>query len=436
MSGGAPATTQRRDVGLAGVVMFGTGTAIGVSIFTVLQPAAIVAGSGLLLALLLAAVPMLVFAITYSYLGSAVPVSGASYEWPRRFLHPFVGFLISWLRILSSVGALTVLGKILVSYLGMVAELPVKPTMAVLLTVIFMLNYIGVSVAARAQNLLMVLLLAVFGAFVACGLPKADVSVLTQALAAEPLAVLAAAPLMISLFLGIESAVEIGEEVRNPGRNIPLGIALAIGLTALVYGLVSFTALGTLGAERLSSSSAPLLEAAQLSLGPWAMPVIVAAAAVAILTSMNAIALTFSRSLLAMGRAGAFPKILSRIHPRFATPHCAVVAAYMLAMTGLLMPSSLVFLLLAVNIPTMLKYVACSLSAVQVAKKHPDLHARSALGLSPRTAALIGYLATACGLAIIAVGFQADWRPYALVAGWAVVGIVFWAVRRRFVQVV
>lgn len=422
----------RRDVGLAGVVMFGTGTAIGVSIFTVLQPAASVAGSGLLLALLLAAVPMLLFAVTYAYLGSAVPVSGASYEWPRRYLHPFAGFLISWLRILSNVGALTVLAQILVSYVGMVVPLPLKPTMAVLLTLVFALNYIGVSVAAKVQNLLMVLLLAVFGVFVAGGLPQTDTTVLMQALEAQPLAVLAAVPLMISLFLGIESAVEIGEEVRNPRRNIPLGIALAIGLTALVYGLVAVTALGALGVEGLASSTAPLLEAAKGTLGTWAMPVIVAAAGVAILTSMNSIALTFSRSLLAMGRTGAFPVALGSIHPRFATPHRAIAVGYALAMTGLLMPSSLIFLLLAVNVPTMLKYVACSLSAVRVAKVHPEIHMRSSLGLSRRAVVLSGYLAAGCGAAIIAAGFQADWRPYALVAGWAGVGVVFWAVRRRF----
>lgn len=421
----------RRDVGLAGVVMFGTGTAIGVSIFTVLQPAAAVAGNGLLLALLLAAAPMLLFAVTYAYLGSAVPVSGASYEWPRRFLHPFAGFLISWLRILSNVGALTVLAMILVSYVGMAVALPLKPMMAALLTFVFALNYVGVSVAAKAQNLLMFLLLVVFGVFVAGGLPQIDATVVATALAAEPLAVLAAVPLMISLFLGIESAVEIGEEVRNPRRNIPLGIALAIGLTALVYGLVSFTALGALGIEALSASSAPLLEAANVVLGSWAMPVIVAAAAVAILTSMNAIALTFSRSLLAMGRTGAFPKALRAIHPRFGTPHRAVLAGYALALTGLLMPSSLIFLLLAVNVPTMLKYVACSLAAARVARSHPDIHARNALGIGRNAAMWSGLLAAVCGLGIIAVGFQADWRPYALVAGWAAVGVAFWAVRRR-----
>ena len=122
-----PSPQLRRNVGLTGVVMFGAGTAIGVSIFSVLQPAAQVAGSGLLIAVLISALPMVLFAICYAYLGSALPISGASYEWPRRFLHPFVGFAIAWLRILSNVGAAVVLAQVLVSYLAMVVALPVKP---------------------------------------------------------------------------------------------------------------------------------------------------------------------------------------------------------------------------------------------------------------------------------------------------------------------
>jgi APA family basic amino acid/polyamine antiporter len=78
----------KKRVGLVGVIMLGAGTAIGVSIFSVLSPAAKVAGSGLLVTVVLAAFPMVLFAVIYSFLSSALPKSGASYEWPRRFLHP------------------------------------------------------------------------------------------------------------------------------------------------------------------------------------------------------------------------------------------------------------------------------------------------------------------------------------------------------------
>lgn len=427
----AKGATLRKSVGLVGVVTFGAGTAIGVSIFSILQPTAQVAGSGLLAAIGVAALPMLVFAVAYAYLGSALPISGASYEWPKRFIHPGVGFIIAWLRIVSNVGALTILSQVMISYLGMVVPVPLKLGMAVTITAVFALNYVGVSVAARVQAQLMALLLIILAVFVATGLPHFDGALVGNPLDTPPLAILAVVPLMISLFLGIESAVEIGEEVRDAERNVPLGIALAIGLTALVYGLVAVTALGLVGPEALAKSTAPLLDAARVPLGDLAVPLIVGAACFSIVKSMNAAALTFSRSLFAMGRNGALPQAIGAIHPRFGTPHRAILFGYVCAMSGLLMPPSLIFLLLAVNVPTMLKYMACSYSATVVARHHPDIHARSALRLSRRTVVAVGYAGVVCALLVGVFGVEADPRPYLLVGCWLVVGLVYWFAKGR-----
>lgn len=418
-------------VGLTGVVMFGAGSAIGVSIFSVLQPAAQVAGSGLLVAILIAALPMVLFAICYAYLGSALPVSGASYEWPRRFLHPAIGFLIAWLRILSNVGALVVLAQVLVNYLGMIVALPMKPAMAVAITAMFGLNYFGVAVAARVQLVLMLSLLVVLALFVAAGAPHMRIDLIGSPTGVGWLAIAAAVPLMISLFLGIESAVEIGEEVKDARRVIPIGISIAIVLTAVVYAAVAITALGLVGPAALARSGAPLLDAARVPLGALAAPLIVGAATVSILKSMNATALTFSRTLMAMARAGALPEVLARVHPRHATPHTAILCGYVCAMLGLLLPSSLVFLLLAINIPTMLKYLACSLCAVRVARDFPELHAAAHFSLRPMAIRWIGIAAALCALAIILAGIEADWRPYLLVGGWLVVGLAYWLIRAR-----
>ncbi len=416
-----------KSVGLVGVVTFGAGTAIGVSIFTILGPTAQVAGAGLLPAIGLAALPMLIFALAYAYLGSALPVSGASYEWPRRFIHPAVGFLIAWMRIVANVGAMAILSQVLVGYLGMVVPLPPLPAMAALITLVFALNYRGVALAAKAQTALMALLLVVLTLLVALGLPHVRVATMGAPLSVPLPQVLAAVPLMISLFLGIESAVEIGEEVRNPARTMPLGIALAIALTALVYGAVAATALGLVGPAGWAASKAPLLDAARVVMGsPAATILIVGAATLSIVKSMNALALTFSRSLFAMGRSGALPTALGRVHPRFATPHVAVLLAWACAMAGMLLPQSLVFLLLAVNLPTMLKYAACSWSATVVARHHPEIHARAALGMAPATVTLIGLAGVVAALAIAAFGVEADPRPYLLVGGWLVLGLAWW----------
>ncbi len=421
----------KRRVGLTGVVMFGAGTAIGVSIFSVLAPAAKAAGSGLLIAVGIAALPMVLFAILYSFLSSALPKSGASYEWPRRFVHPAVGFLIAWLRILSNVGAIVVLAMVLVSYLSSVVPLPLKPTMAAIITLVFLLNFLGVAVAARVQTLLMLALLVALALFVWYGAPHVSAAVVGPLTARGWLAIATAVPLMISLFLGIESAAEIGEEVQNAERTIPRGIALAILLTSVVYIAISATALGLIGPARLAASKAPLLEAARVSMGALAAPVILSAAVVSILKTLNATTLVFSRAIFAMGRSGALPTMYGRIHPRFGTPHVALAACYAAALLGLLMPSSLTFLLLAVNIPTMLKYMSSSLSAVNIARHHPEIYEKAVFRPSRGTVIVLGVLGILAGTAILIAGLGADLRPYELIGAWAVIGLLYWAVDAR-----
>lgn len=427
----APPPALKRQVGLAGVVMFGAGTAIGVSIFSVLAPAAKATGSGLLVAVLIASLPMILFATIYAFLSSALPKSGASYEWPRQFIHPAVGFLIAWLRVLSNVGAIVVLAMVLVNYLQAVVGLPLKPTMAAIITAIFFLNYLGVSVAARAQMAMMLVLLAALSLFVAYGLPLVSVATIGPLTATGWGAIATAVPLMISLFLGIESAAEIGEEVRAAEHTIPRGIALAVLLTAVVYVAVSATALGLIGPDKLAASTAPLLEAAKTSMGSLAAPVILTAAVVSILKTLNATALVFSRAIFAMGRAGALPSALGDIHPRFGAPHKALLLAWIAAMLGLLLPSSLTFLLLAVNIPTMLKYMSSSLSAVQIARHHPDIHASARFRPSRNAVIALGIAGIIAGLLILIAGIGADWRPYALIGGWAVMGLLYWSIDSR-----
>lgn len=417
-------------VGLLGVVMFGAGTAIGVSIFSVLGPAAKIAGTGLLVSMLLAALPMLPFALVYAYLSSALPKSGASYEWPARFVHPLFGFMIAWLRILGSAGVIVTLATVLVNYLHRVWPIPETLTKAVVISAIFAVNVLGIRVAAGLQTVMMIVLLGSMAVFTGTGAPLADWSRLEQPLAAGWPAIFAAVPLMITLFLGIESATEIGEEVKDARRTIPRGIALAVTLTAVVYGAVAAVSLALVGPETLGASSAPLLEAARLPLGPLAEPLIVGAAVFAVLKTLNATVMIFSRYLFAMGRGGVLPTAFARLHPTWGTPVGALGAAWLVAMLGLLLPSNLVFLLLAVNIPTMLKYLSSCLSAVRVVKHHPQLHAASQLGLSARTVRICGWLGMLAAAAIVVAGLKADAGPYLLVGAWGVAGLIYWHLRK------
>src|SRR5262245_44501207 len=144
------------------VISIGVGSAIGVSIFSIMAPAAKLAGAGMLPALALAAIPMTVFAVVYAFMGSTVPRSGASFEWPARFIHPFVGCMVAWLRGVGNTGALILLTQVLVSYVSRAIPIPQKPSMLVLLVVFFLANYFGVRIAAGVERVFVFIKLAAF----------------------------------------------------------------------------------------------------------------------------------------------------------------------------------------------------------------------------------------------------------------------------------
>ena len=421
----------KQGVSLWGIVSLGSGTAIGVAIFSILAPGANLAGPGMLLSMLIAIVPMVLFAITYAFMGSAAPVSGASYEWSRRFIHPFVGFIIGWLRIAGSTSAVVLYAMVLVQYWSMVVDLPAKPAMVGILAVFWIMNTLGVSIVARGQNLMVFVLLATCLVLVASAFPRGEAANFTPLLPHGWSGVFAAVALMVSLFLGIEAATEVGEEIKDARRAIPLGIGLSILLTAAFYFSVAISAISVLGGDTLAHSEAPLLDMAKVTLGDFGQPVILVSATVAIGTSLNAIMLIFSRSLFAMGRTAVLPAALARVHPRWGTPYVATTVVFVLCALGVLMPLNLVFLFLAVTIPTLLKYGATSFAATRVVRHHPGLYEAASFKLTPRLMQAWAWLGVLCALVVIALGFQADWRPYAVLAVWFVLGVAWYMLRQR-----
>lgn len=421
----------RQSIGLWGVVSLGLGTAVGVSIFSAIAPSAGLAGPAMLLSVLVAALPMYLIAVSYAFLGSAVPVSGASFVWPARFLHPALGFFIAWMRIVANMGAMVVLALVLIRYVSMLVPVPEKPAMFAVLVLALLANLFGVRSAARTQTVMIALLIALFATFVVWGSFTVEPGNFEPFAPGGASGVLAAAPLLMGLFFGLEAATEAGGEIADSRRSIPLGIALSIGTATVLYLAVSFVALGILGSSALAASEAPILDAAQAFMGPVAVPVIVLAAVVAIGTSLNAIFTLFSRSLMAMGQAGALPQAFARVHPRWRVPHIALLAVFALGCAGLFLPMELTFLFLAVNIPNLVKYGSICLAAAKVARNHPDIYEAASFRPSRGRMIALGNIGAACAAALVFTGLEADWRPYALLLVWAGLGGIWYALRRN-----
>jgi amino acid transporter len=130
--------------------------------------------------------------------------------------------------------------------------------------------------------------------------------------------------LLFFTFGGSETALNISGEIKNPGKTIPRGIFMGIAGILVIYLLLQFVATGVLGAELALYKEAPLAETAVHLIGPIGGTILIATAVISMYGVVGGDILATSRLPFAASVDGFLPKALSRIHPRFKSPHIAI----------------------------------------------------------------------------------------------------------------
>jgi APA family basic amino acid/polyamine antiporter len=184
-----------------------------------------------------------------------------------------------------------------------------------------------------------------------------------------------------------------------------------------------------LGPDVLASSPAALLDLARRTPGPAGAPLFAAAGALAIGTTINALFMILARLLMAMGRSGVLPSALAIVHPRRGTPWVATTVTLALCLGGMFMPADLVFLLLGINIPNLLRYGVTCIAAVRAMHIDPDFHARAAVRLPPRWIRNLCWVGAVLAVALMVLGGAADWRPMLALGAWSAIGAGYYLLR-------
>ncbi|WP_432166127.1 APC family permease [Streptomyces sp. bgisy031] len=324
---GAPtgAGAMKRRLGVFDAVVIGLGSMIGAGIFAALGPAAGAAGSGLLLALALAAVVAYCNATSSARLAALYPQSGGTYVYGRERLGDFWGYLAGWAFVVGKTASCAAMAITVGAYLWPGQTHTVAVAAVVALTAV---NYAGVHKSALLTRVIVAIVLAVLAAVAVTALAfaGADTSRLDIGADATVDGVLQAAGLLFFAFAGYARIATLGEEVRDPGRTIPRAIPIALGITLGVYALVAVAVLTVLGPVALADATAPLSDAVRAAGAGWLVPMVRAGGAVAALGSLLALILGVSRTTLAMARDRHLPHTLSAIHPRHGVPHRAELA--------------------------------------------------------------------------------------------------------------
>jgi amino acid transporter/mannitol/fructose-specific phosphotransferase system IIA component (Ntr-type) len=319
----------KRDLGFLDVFCIAAGAMVSSGLFVLPAILFTRVGPGAILCYLVASILVIPALLTKVELSTALPKACGDYFHIDRSIGPtfgMLGGLAAW-AALSFKTAFALIG------LGAFARL-VAPGLsglqmrlvAVAFCVVFTaLNVWGAKHAGKLQVVVVALLLALLGGYVALGFGKTEAARYTPLLPHGPMQILLGAAMAFVSFGGITKVASVAEEVKNPGRNLPLGMIAAYVVVSLFYLAVVFVTVGVVPAERLGPSLTPIADGGQAIWPTVGLVAMSLAAVLAFVSTGNAGILAASRSPLAMSRDGLLPAWFSRVNESRGTPHWAIV---------------------------------------------------------------------------------------------------------------
>ncbi len=313
---------------------------IGAGIFVLPGVAAAEAGPAVALAFVLGGCISLLTAISASELGTAMPRAGGSYFFINHALGPMFGCIAGWgnwmgLAFASAFYALG-FGSYVSSFAGMEPDAPINLLVtSIEASQVFGLaagalfigvNYAGAKETGRLQNIIVITLVAILAVFMTAGIMQADMSTLRPLAPMGWGAIFPATALVFVSFLGFAQITTVAEEIKNPGKNLPIAVIGSVVIVTVIYAVVMLVLMGVINWDKLASfGDTAVVEVAAIVLGTVGVVMLTAGGLLATASSANASILASSRINFAMGRDKLVHGWLNAIHEKFKTPSRSIL---------------------------------------------------------------------------------------------------------------
>ncbi len=328
----------KKEIGLLGVYAIATGTTISGGFFLLPGIAAQQVGAAVILTYLLATIPLIPAMFSMIELATAMPRAGGVYFFLDRTLGPLwgtVGGIGTWLALILKVSfALVGMGAYISLFFPDISIRPIAVSIAVILAI---LNYFGAKKTGNLQVFLLFGILSVLIIFIGFGLPEINISHFAGIWDKDVSSIFATTGMVYISYVGITKVASLSEEVKNPERNLPLGIILAFVTSIIIYALGITIMIGVLPLSDLTSSLTPVADTAKVLYGKTGVILVSIAALFSFISVANAGTLSASRYPLAMSRDQLVSQKFERLNKNS-------VPVYALIITVLIILAVLIFL--------------------------------------------------------------------------------------------
>lgn len=426
-------TMNARDL-----MAIGIGTVIGTGIF--ILPGTIAAkqaGPGVSLSFLLSAIVCAFAAMCYAEFASALPVAGSAYSYGNVVFGEFFGWLLGWALILEYMLAVASVSTGWAAYFNSFIESfglkiphalsgPFDPAhgtyinivaVVIVLLITVMLSR-GLQSSVRVNNIAVVIKVAIILIFIVAGLFFIKPKNYHPFLPYHMSGVIHGATIGFFAYLGFDCVSSSAAEVKNPKRNMPLGIIGTLGIVTLLYMGVAIVLTGMVKYTRLDVAN-PVSYALQLVHQNWLAELLSIGALVGMFTMMVAMIYSSSRLIYAIGRDGLLPAFLGKLDKKSHSPQVAlwIVAVIIAAMGGLVLLDQLTSL---VNIGTLFAFTLVSFGIIPL-RRRKDIGNRGGFKVP-----LYPFIPILSGLLCLAMMTQLQLETYIGAGIWFILGIIIY----------
>ncbi len=364
----------RREIGVRALTLAILNIIVGTGIFVLPALIAETLGSASIIAYILCGVLISLIALCFAEAGSKVTVTGGAYAYIEAAFGPFAGFLANYMFWFSCVFADAAVANGLFDTLKLI--LPPFADGEFFRIVFFALLF-GVMTTINitsVKNGIRFIELAAFGKliplilFVLIGFSAVSIKNLAWTSMPSLTGIGSASLLLFFAFIGMETPVTNGGEIKNPQRTIPRAIFFGILLVLILYIAIQLITQGVLGNSILQNKTAPLAAAAGIIFGKAGATIILAATIISMLGYIGGEILSIPRILYAGARNRQLPKIFSTVHPKFQTPVYAILIyaflSFVISVSGQLQQ-----LIIISSASMLLIYLGVVLSTIKLRKK-------------------------------------------------------------------
>ena len=324
------------------IVALSVNDVIGSGVYLILPVAAAqLLGPASVWAILAAGFAVLLLVLCFAEASSLFDRPGGAIVYTRAAFGDFVGFEVgwmTWIARISSIAGLSVFFARAVGYLWPAARSGVGRYATIVLPLLMLtgINVRGVKSGARTAVVLAWGKVLPLVLFVAVGLFWVNWTRVFPVPTPERANFMKAALLVLFAYAGFENTPAPAGEFVNPKRDVPFALITQIVIVTAIYTTVQLVAIGTV--PNLGSSPTPLADAAAMMMGPVGGFILTLGAVLSVLGTNNNTVLAGPRYLYALAETGRLPAIFAKIHPRYRTPHVAILTqtgvALALMLTG------------------------------------------------------------------------------------------------------